>query len=86
MEPIVVHLQPDQHGASGKASGGPGSSTVGAVGSKVLSMQMRRTYALAPCHHMFHTACLSQWLAVKVSLPGQVWMCRQSMLKTNSLP
>ena len=26
----------------------------------------RRAYALAPCHHLFHTACLERWLAIKV--------------------
>ncbi|CDO68165.1 hypothetical protein BN946_scf184938.g17 [Trametes cinnabarina] len=28
----------------------------------------RKTYSLAPCHHLFHTACLERWLAIKVNL------------------
>lgn len=68
MEPIIVHLNPQTpSSASGQGAASHAPSAVGTVGSKVLSMQIRRTYALAPCHHMFHTACLAQWLAVKVS-------------------
>lgn len=33
----------------------------------LLGMKPRRSYALAPCHHLFHTKCLQQWLAIKVS-------------------
>ena len=32
----------------------------------LLGINPRRGYALAPCHHLFHTNCLSQWLAIKV--------------------
>ena len=37
----------------------------------------RRSYAVAPCHHLFHTKCLSQWLAIKVSrhLTAVSFMC-----------
>ncbi|KAF4593156.1 hypothetical protein EYR38_008868 [Pleurotus pulmonarius] len=27
----------------------------------------RKSYSLAPCHHLFHTECLEKWLAIKVS-------------------
>ena len=39
----------------------------GPSGEVLLGMNPRRAYALAPCHHLFHTKCLSQWLAIKVS-------------------
>lgn len=31
------------------------------------NLAQRRSYALAPCGHLFHTACLAQWMGVKVS-------------------
>lgn len=33
----------------------------------LLNLNARRSYAVAPCHHLFHTKCLQQWMAVKVS-------------------
>lgn len=39
----------------------------GPNGEVLLGINPRRGYALAPCHHLFHTKCLSQWLAIKVS-------------------
>ncbi|THH29492.1 hypothetical protein EUX98_g4697 [Antrodiella citrinella] len=30
---------------------------------------MRKSYSLAPCHHLFHTACLERWLAIKCRRP-----------------
>ncbi|WRT70497.1 uncharacterized protein IL334_007495 [Kwoniella shivajii] len=35
----------------------------------------RRNYALAPCGHLFHTNCLSQWMAVKTICP----LCKRSL-------
>lgn len=73
MEPIVVaqgtSSTSDKHPHATESSTplGAAASGVGHVGSKVMSMNIRRTYALAPCHHLFHTECLSQWLAIKVS-------------------
>ncbi|CAE6480376.1 unnamed protein product [Rhizoctonia solani] len=44
------------------ASGGKeGASLLAGVG-----MGAKCVYAVAPCHHMFHTKCLEQWLAIKV--------------------
>ena len=40
----------------------------GPSGEVLLGINPRRAYALAPCHHIFHTKCLAQWLAIKVSL------------------
>jgi hypothetical protein len=38
------------------------------------NLDKRRSYALAPCGHLFHTACLAQWMAVKVG-PQVVLRC-----------
>ncbi|WWC98821.1 hypothetical protein V866_005714 [Kwoniella sp. B9012] len=35
----------------------------------------RKNYALAPCGHLFHTDCLSQWMAVKTICP----LCKRSL-------
>jgi len=36
---------------------------------------MRKSYSLAPCHHLFHTACLERWLAIKNICP----QCRRPL-------
>ncbi|RXK41711.1 hypothetical protein M231_00946 [Tremella mesenterica] len=50
------------------------SSTLGAseallTGLGINSLGSRRAYALSPCHHLFHTKCLAQWLAIKTICP-----------------
>ncbi|KAI8974598.1 hypothetical protein BD414DRAFT_498160 [Trametes punicea] len=35
----------------------------------------KKTYSLAPCHHLFHTACLERWLAIKNICP----QCRRPL-------
>jgi hypothetical protein len=35
----------------------------------LLNLNARRNYAVAPCHHLFHTKCLQQWMAVKTICP-----------------
>lgn len=35
----------------------------------------RKNYSLAPCHHLFHTSCLEQWLAIKNICP----QCRRPL-------
>ncbi|CAK9785846.1 hypothetical protein CC85DRAFT_287654 [Cutaneotrichosporon oleaginosum] len=35
----------------------------------LLSLNARRSYAVAPCHHLFHTKCLQQWMALKTICP-----------------
>lgn len=80
MDPILVHhlaaaAASDEKAAKWASGGGDGKSTtgaasssanVGAVGS-IMNINFRRTYALAPCHHLFHTECLNHWMAIKVS-------------------
>lgn len=29
----------------------------------------RTAYAVAPCHHLFHTRCLQQWMGIKTICP-----------------
>ncbi|KEP50684.1 putative RING finger protein [Rhizoctonia solani 123E] len=47
-----------------------GGSLLAGVG-----MGTKCVYAVAPCHHMFHTKCLEQWLAIKNICP----QCRRSL-------
>ncbi|OSD00125.1 hypothetical protein PYCCODRAFT_1453440 [Trametes coccinea BRFM310] len=35
----------------------------------------KKTYSLAPCHHLFHTACLERWLEIKNICP----QCRRPL-------
>ncbi|KAI0925008.1 hypothetical protein AcW1_006950 [Taiwanofungus camphoratus] len=44
---------------------------LGAVGAT----SARKSYSLAPCHHLFHTACLERWLAIKNICP----QCRRPL-------
>jgi len=44
-------------------------TTPGPSSEVLLGMNRRRSYAVAPCHHLFHTRCLAQWLAIKVFPP-----------------
>lgn len=41
-------------------------TSAGPSSEVLLGMSRRRSYAVAPCHHLFHTKCLAQWLAIKV--------------------
>jgi hypothetical protein len=43
-------------------------TSAGPSSEVLLGMNRRRSYAVAPCHHLFHTKCLAQWLAIKVGL------------------
>ncbi|WWD20527.1 hypothetical protein CI109_105003 [Kwoniella shandongensis] len=45
------------------------STAMGGLGDK------RRNYALAPCGHLFHTKCLSQWMGIKTICP----LCKRSL-------
>lgn len=47
-------------------SGGPDSKEQPDVLRRFAGRGKRRNYALAPCHHLFHTECLERWLAIKV--------------------
>ncbi|EJU04890.1 hypothetical protein DACRYDRAFT_114212 [Dacryopinax primogenitus] len=62
MEPIVI---------------GPESSVAqsGDKASLLASVTVRKNYALAPCHHLFHTNCLEHWLAIKNICP----QCRRPL-------
>lgn len=43
-------------------------TSAGPSSEVLLGMNRRRSYAVAPCHHLFHTKCLAQWLAIKVGV------------------
>ncbi|KAJ3718919.1 hypothetical protein C8R42DRAFT_674859 [Lentinula raphanica] len=47
----------------------------GAVQRGVGSAVTRKSYSLAPCHHLFHTECLERWLAIKNICP----QCRRPL-------
>ncbi|KAH7341622.1 hypothetical protein B0J17DRAFT_647309 [Rhizoctonia solani] len=55
MDDILLD-SPDANGGTKE-----GASLLAGVG-----MGPKCVYAVAPCHHMFHTKCLEQWLAIKV--------------------
>jgi hypothetical protein len=61
----------DVRGAgAGSAGAGSGTSADDAsASSALLGMNARRSYAVAPCHHLFHTKCLQQWMAIKTICP-----------------
>ncbi|KAF8586058.1 hypothetical protein K439DRAFT_1409339 [Ramaria rubella] len=65
MEPIMVHSESPVGSTKGTSSQLLSSTAAG----------LRRVYALAPCHHVFHTQCLEQWLAIKNICP----QCRRPL-------
>ncbi|KIJ55286.1 hypothetical protein M422DRAFT_774359 [Sphaerobolus stellatus SS14] len=61
MDPIVVHQE--MHDSAG---------------TQLLSSaaaNLRKPYAWAPCHHIFHTHCLEQWMSIKNICP----QCRRPL-------
>ena len=63
----------------------PVDTRPGPSGEVLLGINPRRAYALAPCHHLFHTKCLSQWMAVKVSLAASSGQGRVGLMGTDDL-
>lgn len=57
----------------------PAASTSAATGrrwfGRARAVRERKTYSLAPCHHLFHTDCLEKWLAIKNICP----QCRRPL-------
>ncbi|KZT68761.1 hypothetical protein DAEQUDRAFT_765968 [Daedalea quercina L-15889] len=50
-------------------------SVMGLAASAHRLSSTRMNYSLAPCHHLFHTACLERWLAIKNICP----QCRRPL-------
>nr|QIE48439.1 hypothetical protein [Trametes gibbosa] len=59
-----------------KSSDGKERPTIGRAGGLLAKVSAtQKTYSLAPCHHLFHTACLERWLAIKNICP----QCRRPL-------
>lgn len=69
MEDVNVHPAgvgvPPAEGDEAGPSGAPSASAL-------LAINARRAYAVAPCHHLFHTKCLQQWMTIKVGLTREI--------------
>lgn len=71
MEHIIVHHVPEP--STDKSH----QETTGleSVGHKIININLRNAYALAPCHHLFHTNCLRQWMQYRNTCP----LCKRSL-------
>lgn len=61
-----------------KSSDGKERGDLGVMGFAASAHRLgstRKSYSLAPCHHLFHTACLERWLAIKNICP----QCRRPL-------
>ncbi|KAH9829949.1 uncharacterized protein C8Q71DRAFT_717557 [Rhodofomes roseus] len=61
-----------------KSSDGKERGELGVMGGIASAHRLgsaRKSYSLAPCHHLFHTACLERWLAIKNICP----QCRRPL-------
>ncbi|KAF5353145.1 hypothetical protein D9758_008759 [Tetrapyrgos nigripes] len=61
--------------ASASAIASGGMEILNAVQKGVGNAVTRKSYSLAPCHHLFHTECLERWLAIKNICP----QCRRPL-------
>ncbi|KAH9928798.1 hypothetical protein B0H21DRAFT_814236 [Amylocystis lapponica] len=68
MDAITVEPALRAHRRAKSGDGEGLARRLGAVGA-------RKSYSLAPCHHLFHTACLERWLAIKNICP----QCRRPL-------
>ncbi|WVQ85781.1 hypothetical protein IAT38_007948 [Cryptococcus sp. DSM 104549] len=63
-------------GAGAGASGSGAGQGQGLLGLGDLGLgDKRRSYAVAPCGHVFHTKCLAQWMGIKTICP----LCKRSL-------
>ncbi|THV01301.1 hypothetical protein K435DRAFT_963633 [Dendrothele bispora CBS 962.96] len=64
----------DASGPTKRKSHG-GMDILNAVQKGMGNAVTRKSYSLAPCHHLFHTECLERWLAIKNICP----QCRRPL-------
>ncbi|KAK7687335.1 hypothetical protein QCA50_009841 [Cerrena zonata] len=72
MDAIEVDASLRQRSGADDEKGNGGFSRSGALWAQA---SVRKSYSLAPCHHLFHTACLERWLAIKNICP----QCRRPL-------
>ncbi|KAL1942983.1 hypothetical protein VTO73DRAFT_4654 [Trametes versicolor] len=73
MDAILVDPSLRRRSKSSDGKERPAIGRAGGILGKVAAS--RKTYSLAPCHHLFHTACLERWLAIKNICP----QCRRPL-------
>lgn len=73
MDAILVDPSSRQHRHDDNEKGEKGALHLG--GSLFSQANARKSYSLAPCHHLFHTVCLERWLAIKNICP----QCRRAL-------
>ncbi|KAK7683355.1 hypothetical protein QCA50_013617 [Cerrena zonata] len=72
MDAIEVDASLRQRSGADDEKGNGGFGRSGALWAQA---SVRKSYSLAPCHHLFHTACLERWLAIKNICP----QCRRPL-------
>ncbi|KZT21185.1 hypothetical protein NEOLEDRAFT_1074064 [Neolentinus lepideus HHB14362 ss-1] len=75
LDAILIDPLHSRRGRSGDGKE-PGDLDLGGLLNKVSrGAAGRKSYSLAPCHHLFHTECLERWLAIKNICP----QCRRPL-------
>ncbi|KAH9889041.1 hypothetical protein C8Q73DRAFT_737866 [Cubamyces lactineus] len=73
MDAILVDPSLRRRSKSSDSKERPALGRAGGILEKVGGA--KKTYSLAPCHHLFHTECLERWLAIKNICP----QCRRPL-------
>ncbi|KAJ8489989.1 hypothetical protein ONZ51_g2566 [Trametes cubensis] len=73
MDAILVDPSLRRRSKSSESKERPVIGRAGGILEKVGGV--KKTYSLAPCHHLFHTECLERWLAIKNICP----QCRRPL-------
>ncbi|KAM5544439.1 hypothetical protein V8D89_002099 [Ganoderma adspersum] len=75
MEAILVDPSLRRRSKSSDAKERPAMALQVPFLKKVGTAKSKKTYSLAPCHHLFHTECLERWLTYKNICP----QCRRPL-------